>query len=58
MNQVGKRRGCHVESGIGEWFFGFGNDAVVGENGMRDYRHVALGHVAARAVIGRRLVLP
>ncbi len=58
MNQVGKLRGCHVERNIGKWFFSFGNDAMIGENGVGDHRHVPLGHMAARAVIGRRLVLP
>src|SRR5438445_13436217 len=58
MDQVRKLRSGHVEGSVWKCFLGLGNDSVVGEYRMRDDSYIPLRHVAACAIIGRRLVLP
>ena len=46
-----------MERSVWKCFLGLGNDSVVGEHRMRDHGYIPLRHVAACAIIGRRLVL-
>src|SRR5438132_11357298 len=58
MHQVRKLRSGHVEGSVWKCFLGLGNDSVVAVSLMRDDSYIPLRHVAACAIIGRRLVLP
>jgi len=43
----------------GKWLFGFGDDAMVGENGMGNHGHIPFGQCGTPgAIIGGCLVLP
>ena len=46
-----------MKGNVGEWFFGFRNDAMVGQNRVGYDVYVPLRHVAARTVVRWRLVL-
>lgn len=58
MQQVRRGRRIRLICFVGPWFTGVRQDAVVRKAGVCNLGHIALGHVAIDAVIGRRGFLP